>query len=1049
MSVVPLHNHSYYSSFDGMASIDEIIARIQDMGSDAVGLTDHGVISGHLEFGKKCEEANIKPIFGIEAYQARDHRNKVHKLEVINPDKDKSRKSAHDSFHLILLAKNNKGLSNLWKLSTLAYTEGYAHGKPRLDLELLERYREGLIATSACLGSKVSWELAKGSDKAALDLAKIFGDDWYIEIHTYASEQQKEMNLELVSMATKHGWPLVYATDAHYSCENEYEQHDAFNTMTQRTTLDDPERIHHPPSLWIQDEAHIRESLSYLPKSIVDETIDNSVSIASQCDVSLPKPRNRVPVFFPNKGENYGSKFLINLVIEALEKLELSEEDRSIYEERAEKELSVILDAKLVDFFLIEWDITKFANENGIAIGPGRGSVGGSLVAYLLGITDIDPIRYDLIFERFYNKGREKGGMPDIDTDFPANKRHLVKEYVAERWGESHVASLGTTLRLQGKSSLERVGKIFEIDFPYVARIKEVVDSLTDAGLLASWEEIISSSEMEVALNEIEDEVGEGSEKFETILKWIEYSGKFHNRIFAYGIHASGFLVSDEPLDENFPLKVLKGEVSTQFDMHEAAKLGFMKIDFLGLRNLDILEETKSILKSNRGIDWDYRKLHHKSDEEIASMDKVWELFNKKLTVGLFQVEDGRDARHIAKELQCSSIEDLAILVSLNRPGPLRGGMAGAYLEAKKTGKWSSPHEILDEILGPTLGSFVYQEQIIRYMTALGFDLEIADNVRSFMGKKKVDQMKAFYPSYEEKAMEVMSAEKAEEIWESILGFAKYGFNKAHAIAYAIILFWTAYAKAYYPTEYMLACLRMDKDDKNRYIGEAIRMGIEVLPPDVNLSEDQAEIVDGKILMGLSDVKGVNNAKWIIENRPFKGFEDATSKMEDQNKEFLKAKKAGEAQGQSPKQSFAAGKFKALYNAGAFDSLEERVGLSLREKRELEKELLGVILDNDAPQIIEKHRAILEKECDPYDSIDENDEYLVAGAVTSFEKRKTKNGTDMAIVHLEMDGQVLRLAAFGKTYKKCEQNAQECSVVIAEIVKNDRGMNIKDIMRLR
>lgn len=1035
MNPVPLHNHSEYSAFDGMATVDEIIARIKELGSPAVGLTDHGVISGHLEFGKKCFDAGIKPIFGLEAYQARDHRKKVHKLEVINPDKDKARKSANDTFHLILLAKNDQGLRNLWKLSTLAFTEGYAHGKPRMDLELLEQHHEGLIATSACLGSKTVWELAKGSEKAALDLANIFGDDWYIELHTYDTKYQQEMNIELVRVANKHGWPVVYATDAHYACLDDYEHHDAFNTMTQRTTMSDPERIHHPPSLWIQGEQDIRDTFSYLPKSTVDEAISNSVRIAEQCDVSLPQPRNRVPVFFPDKPKSYGPKFLIELIEKEFESRFARTDQEDVYRERLEKELEVILDAKLVDFFLIEWDIMRFSKEEGIPTGPGRGSVGGSLVAYLLGITDIDPIRYDLIFERFYNKGREKGGMPDIDTDFPADQRHLIKEYVAKRWGEDHVASIGTVSRLQGKSAIERVGKILEISQADINTIKAIVDSTTDAGLLADWDDILEVPELQYWMEEYP--------------KLFEYAGKFHNRIFTYGVHASGFLVSDQALDETFPLKVAKDEVSTQFDMHEAAKLGFMKIDFLGLRNLDILEETKKIIKDIHGIEWDYRNLHHKTDDEIASMDKVWNLLDSGLTVGLFQVEDGQAAKSIAKEMKCRSIEDLAILVALNRPGPLRGGMVASFVKARNGAEWHSPHPILDEILDETLGTFIYQEQVIRYMTALGFDLETADEVRSFIGKKKVDKMAEFYPTYLTKAKEFMPEATAEGIWESILDFAKYGFNKAHAVGYGIILFWTACAKAFYPAEYMLACMRVDTDDKKRYIAEAMRMNIQVSGPKINKSSIQADLIEGQILMGLSDVKGVGQAEWVIENRPFKGYEHSLNVMDEQNKIYLKAKKDGEVEGPSPKQRFGAGKFKALYNAGAYDDLEDR-GLSKHEIRELQRELLGVVLDNDGPKILAKHADMIQEECDSFEVVIEPGEtYFIAGAVSSFEKRKTKNNTDMAWVTVENNGQTMRLAAFGSAFTKHQDKMQECSAIIAEIKKTERGQNIQNVIRLR
>lgn len=1018
-----------------MATINEILDRIEKIGSGAVGLTDHGVISGHLEFGKKAMERGIKPVFGIEAYQARDHRLVVHKLQAINPEKDKSRKSAQDTFHLILLAKNDVGFKNIWKLSSLAYLEGYAHGKPRLDLELLEAHKEGIIATSACLGSKTVWDLEKGSYQSALDLATIFGENWFIELHTYESDHQKKVNIELVSMADKYGWPLVYATDAHYACESDAPFHDVFNTMTQNTVMSNDARLKHPPCLWIQDEDDIRANFSYLPKSRVDEAIKNSVAIAEMCDVSIPKPHNRIPCFFPDQDKKYARKFLIKLIEEQFEERYEGTDQEEIYLSRLEKELEVILEADLVDFFLIEWDVMRFAKEQGIVTGPGRGSVGGSLVAYLLGITDIDPIRFNLIFERFYNKGREKGGMPDIDTDFPTSGRAAIKEYMAQKYGENHVSNLGTMLRLHGKSVIDRVGKVLEINYSDIIQIKAIVDETTDAGLMASWEDII---------------------EYEPLQPWVEkypqlfeMAGKFHGRIFTYGIHASGFLVSNEPLNEIFPLKKVKGEISTQFDMHEAAAQGFMKIDFLALKNLDILIETKRIIKEKRGIDWDFQSIHHESDEKLASLKEVWRLFDLGLTVGLFQVEDGQAAKSIAKEMKCRSIEDLSILVALNRPGPLRGGMVGSYLKARVSGEWDSPNEVLDDILAPTLGTFIYQEQVIQYMTALGFDLETADEVRSFIGKKKVDKMEAFYPIYMEKASEVMDSEIADSIWQSILDFAKYGFNKAHSIGYAIILLWTAYAKAYYPAEYLLACLRIDTDDKKRYIAEALRMGIKVMVPQINESMNEADLIDGKILMGFSDVKGINNSDWIIENRPFESYEQALEVHEEMNKQFLALKKEGLVEGPSPKQKFSSARFKALYNVGAFDSLEKRDFLSKKEKRAQEKELLGVILDNDGPLILDKHAKLIEKECDDYDTLDSVGEYIIAGSVSSFEKSKTRNNSDMAWITLDNKGKSIRIAAFGKTLLKNEDSLQECCAILAEVKKTERGLNLIDVLRLR
>lgn len=1027
--VVPLHNHSEFSAFDGMATVDEIIDRIKEMGSDAVGLTDHGVVTGHLAFGRACMDAGIKPIFGMEAYQARDHRTKVHKVQVINPKTPQEKRAHNDAFHLILLAKNDKGLRNLWTLSTLAYTEGFAHGRPRLDLDLLSEYREGLIATSACLGSKVTWGLTdKDTDKYAVELAEVFGDDWFIEIHTYDSEYQQKVNLELIRIADKHGWPLVYATDAHYACADEYEAHDVYNTMTMRTTMSDPNRYHHPPSLWIQDEAHIRKALSYLPKSRVDEAIKNSVDIAESCNVTLPQRRNRVPVFFPDHPKSYSTEFLIDLVEKAYtQKFPDGNEE---YLDRIEKELQVIMEADLVNFFLIEWDFNKWAADNGIITGPGRGSVGGSLVAYLLGITDIDPIKYGLIFERFYNKGREKGGMPDIDTDFPEKERYDVKDYLARKYGESRVANIGSYMRLGSKACIDRVAKTLEINFNDVNEIKAIFDSTTDAGLAADWEDILQLEELEPWI-----------EKYPELFHYI---GKFHGRLYTYGIHASGFIVSDEDLEHLTPMKMdAKGVVSTQFDMRDIESLGLMKFDLLGLKNLSILNEARSIIKEKHGVDWQYWKLHHQDD---LTNEEFWSLLDNGLTVGIFQVEDGNAAKGIAKNMRCRSVLDLAALVALNRPGPLRGGMVDAYLERRNGEPWTFTHEILSDVLDETYGVFVYQEQVIHYMQKIGFDLEEADNVRRIMGKKKPEEMAALKPEYMKRASQFMDRDTAEEIWYTLEDFAKYGFNKSHSVGYGIVTLWTTWTKFAYPAEYMLACMRIDGDDRSRYVAEAVRMGTNVLPPHINKSGEKADLIDGEILYGLADVKGVVKADWVIENRPFESHEQMVEILEEQNKEFLKRKKAGEVDGQSPKQRFGAGKITALFNAGAFDPLHPR-DLSRKEIRELEKEYLGIVLTNDAPRILQKHRDLIDNDCTPLNQLDSEGTYFVAGAVTSYEKRKTRKGNDYATVVIDLDGFSLKCSVFGD--RLYEDTLAECTPVLLSVKKTSRGVNVQDVHKLR
>lgn len=1025
---VPLHQHSHYSVFDGYATIDEILNRVKEIGSDAVALTDHGTVAGHVEFYRKAMERGIKPILGIESYQARDSRLNHHKTDL------KGNRPKNDTSHLIIVAHNQAGLNNLWTISTRAYLEGFYH-KPRVDWDLLEEHKEGLILTSACLGGKVSSAILEEKNPEPIidKYLSIFGDKFYIELHTYDSDNQRSVNAELVSLGQRKGIPFVYATDAHYACGDQYHNHEAFVHMSMRKTASDAER-NHPPSLWILDEEGIRESLKYLPKSVVEESISNTHAIADMCEVELPQKRKRIPTW--GKG---GPDKLVSLVEEGYYN-KVADIDDGKYIARVEKELDAIFEAELSDFFLIEHVVNDYAETSDVLRGPGRGSVGGSLVAYLLGITDIDPIQYGLIFERFYNKGREKGGLPDIDTDFAIEDREKIKQFMRDTFGEDCVTHIGTVMRLHGKSAIERVGKYLEVPIREIEEIKGIVDSTTDAGLMADWDDIVEVGELQGWIAKYPD--------------LFALAGDLHGRIFASSIHASGFVVGDEPLAAICPLRLDKsagrkdGEIATQFDMHEIESLGFMKLDFLALKNLSVLKEAKMLIERNYGTEWNFKKLHHEKDLEQYDF---WSLLDKGLTIGVFQVEDGGIAKKIASKMQCRNIEDLAVLVALNRPGPLRAGYVDMYLERRDGADYEVLDPFIADIVEDTHGVFVYQEQVISLFTKMGFSLEEADDVRRIMGKKKVKEMEEFYPQYMERASQHMSDKTANELWQELLGFSKYAFNKAHSVAYGIITLWTLWTKHNYPAEYLLACIRKEdtRDDVPRFIAEAQRMGIKVNPPDINKSLYETDIIDGEIYLGLKDVKGVSKgAEWVIENRPFESFDQMLEVLEKQNKEFLIRKKEGKVEGPSPKQRLGANKAKALFNAGAFDSMEKRE-ISKRERREFEKELLGIILTNDAPKILDKYKEVIEIECTTnYRELNENGTYIIAGEIKSVRPLKTKKGQDMAFVTIEYGDQTTEFAVFEQHLIAFSDIIQECIPVIASVKSTSRGINLLELEEL-
>lgn len=1020
MQVVPIHNHSEYSVFDGLATVDEIAARIKEIGSEHVGLTDHGVVAGHLAFNKACQRAGLHPLFGMEAYQARTERHVVWRDGLVRNGRPKD-----DAFHLVLLAQDDQGLKNLWKMSSLAHATGFA-SRPRVDWDLLAEYSKGIIATSACLGGMVVWDINHDRTKALEHYLKIFGDRFYVELHTYATDYQKQMNLELVRLAKKFGIPMVYATDAHYSCKDEWNDHEHYIAIAQHKEVDDPDRHSHPQSLWIADEDGIRAALDYLPTSVVDEAISNSLVIAESCTAEIPTPRPHVPKFdVPEDKSN--KQFLIQLVQEGARRLNLF--DKEEYVERAQKELEVIFSFPvLIDYFLIQWDITQYAREQGYLVGPGRGSVGGSLVAYLLSITDIDPLRYGLIFERFYNAGRAQGGLPDIDTDFPTSCRDDIKRYVAEKYGATNVGAIGTTMRLHGKSAIDRVNWVYHLPNSDITVIKNLIDSQVKAGLQPKWEKILELDEMQPYI--------------ESYPEFFRHVTKFYGRVYAVGVHASGYIISDVDLYENFPVKwnAKKEELSTQFDMHEAEEMGFMKNDFLGLRNLDTLMELKRLVKLHHGIDWEVDKLHHISDNEMREK-KFWEFFERGRTVGIFQVEDGKGAQKMAQAIRPRTLEELALLVALNRPGP----DSETYIARKNGAPWDFIDPILEDVLDETFGVFIFQEQIIRTMTKIGFTEGEADDIRRIMGKKKTDDMKAAYPKYMEKALDHMSEDSAQEIWDAVSRFAEYGFNKSHAVGYAAIGVWTGIGKEDFPDLSMLACIRTDPNPDARplYIAESRLMGVEVLPPDINKSKFETDLIDGTIYYGLKDVKGVSRgAQWIVDNRPFDSYDDLIEKLEAANKDFLARKKAGETEHaeRSPKQLLGINKVNALRDAGAFDALEPR-DITMRERRAFELALLGCVITNSAPKVVDKWRSKLE-DVDDFDDIDEEGEYAVLGYISKIEEKNTARGDKMMWLTLENGPDTLRVAAFSNVIARYSHVLHEYMPVLVELKKTPRGLNL-------
>lgn len=787
----------------------------------ACAITDHGLVAGHRSFAKAMQAKDLKWIAGMEAYQAATSRKvKPEAIQYVDRDGKTKTKVPRDAAHLILLAKNAEGLRNLNILSDEANRTGFYYA-PRVDWELLEKYNEGIIATSACLSGLVSKGIAADSTEYLDRYLGIFGDRFFIEIHTYSAEKQRTINFELVSLAKSYGIPLVYASDAHFCKESDYLLHEMILNMQMKTDYHSPKNLtvdgdvdedythdgdshcYHPKSLFILSEDEVRESLSYLPGAAVDEAIKNSDLIAGQCDVSLPETRLHMPVFrvpdhvdveFPEDNQlallEIAERGLVERYGDPLPE-EVSERFEREYEALTGVDLGN--GATLGDYFLINWDWIKWAHEQGILTGPGRGSSGGSIIAYALGITHIDPIKYDLQFERFWNPGREKG-FPDIDTDIEQGRRGEVKhDYLIPTYGADKVLSIGTHITHQPKSAIESVAKTYfgrermkaEGLYDVVDKIKSIIDTQVDAGKQPSWETLWELAGDNLAyFRELSDE-------WDLVFQLAE---EITGRISHYGIHASAVVISDVPLPEILPCRSAtppKGsserQLVTQVEMDEVEKdCGFLKLDLLGLRNLDTLALTAK-LAGMKDFNW-------WTDIDYDALD--YSLLTEGRTLGLFQVEEGKAAKGIAKDIGASSLMDLAAIVALNRPGPLRSGAVDRYLARKRGDEATSyPHPILEDILQHTFGEMIYQEDVLAFFRKIGYSWEEADNIRWMMGKKKTKEMQAEYPRYLGRAKVHMSEDDAEYVWSQMEDFSKYGFNLPHSLGYGMILAATIYAK--------------------------------------------------------------------------------------------------------------------------------------------------------------------------------------------------------------------------------------------------------------
>jgi len=1053
MKFTHLHVHSHYSLLDGLPKIDELLDYVKELGMDSVAITDHGVMYGAVEFYKKAKAKKIKPIIGCEVYTA------FEKMTDKRPNIDAPRN------HLILLAKNQQGYKNLVKLVTIAHLEGYYY-KPRIDDEILEKYAEGLIALSACIQGKIPKLLLANRMDEAEALAKkyesIFGKgNFYLELQHHANiPDQEKANKKLAELSKKTDIPLVCTNDIHYLKKDDAEAQDVLMLINTGADINDPERLS-----MTQDDFSMK-SPQQMAEEFKDfpEALENTQKIAEACNVEIELGKTKLPVF-PLPAGKTAEQFLEELCQQGLKTRYGETPDQKVIE-RLKYELSVIEKTGFAGYFLIVQDFVNWAKQNRIIVGPGRGSAGGSIVAYLTNITNVDPLKHNLLFERFLNP--ERISMPDIDLDFADRRRDEVIKYVAEKYGHDHVAQIITFGTMAARAVVRDVGRALQYTYSYCDQLAKMIP-------------------MGMDLDEVLEKVDEFKEKYQTdemAKRLIDLGKKLEGVARHASTHACGVVISAEPLTESVPLQrsTREGEegIITQYEMHGIEDLGLLKMDFLGLKNLTIIEDTLAriyVLHNNLKIDLD----------NIPYDDpKTYKLLQDALTTSVFQLESDGMKRYL-KELHPTTFEDITAMVALYRPGPMQ--FIPDYIERKhmqalpagRQEKIEYLHPKLEPILNETQGICIYQEQLMKIAQEVcGFTLGEADVLRKAVGKKIKDLLDAQEHKFIDGAIKNGASKKvAQELWQWILPFAAYGFNKSHSAAYATIAYQTAYLKAHFPVEFMASVLTSERADVERIaflIDECKKMDVEVLPPNINESLKNFTVVEGKnqIRFGLLAIKnvGVNIIEAVTEERKangaFKSIGDFIHrvKSKDLNKKSMEALiKAGAFDQFAERNQLLQNLEKMLEIArennknkntnqmGLFANTNVEINHDIKlepspaatnfEKLGWEKELLGLYVSshplNDFKKLFEARTTAISK----IDGAFVNKKIIVGGLISSVKKIITKKGQPMLFMKLEDLTGKIEVVIFPNLLERNPVALQENKIVFVAGRVDDRNGEIK------
>jgi len=1050
MSFTHLHLHTGYSLLDGSSKIPELVRRVKELGMDACAITDHGVMYGVIEFYKACKAEGIKPIIGCEVYVAPGSRFEKGK-----------EKSAERYNHLILLAENDTGHKNLMKLVSRGFTEGFYY-KPRVDYELLNEYHEGIIASSACLAGIVPTKLRngdyEGAKAEAMRLKDIFGENnFFLELQDHGLSEQKFVNQGLMRISSETGIPLVATNDCHYLYKEDAEAHDVLICIqTQKNVYDEDRMKYEGGQFYVKSPEEMEEVFHYIP-----EAIHNTEEIARRCNVEIEFGKYHLPQYPVPEG--YTSLSYLNKLCEDGFKKRYEGVDadtEASLRERLKYETDTIANMGFVDYFLIVWDYINFAKENHIAVGPGRGSAAGSIVAYCLGITGVDPIRYNLLFERFLNP--ERVTMPDIDVDFCVLRRQEVIDYVTEKYGREKVVQIVTFGTMAAKMVIRDVGRALDLPYSFCDKVAKMIPN-----------ELKMNIEKALLIN---PDLKRLYDEDEEAKKLIDLSRRLEGLPRHTSIHAAGVVISKREVDRYVPVSTSSdGAVTTQYTMETIEQLGLLKMDFLGLRNLTVIEKAVELVNRNR-------KKEGRDELDIEKIDmedeNIYLMISEGRTEGVFQLESP-GMTSFMKKLRPDNIEDIIAGISLYRPGPME--FIDDYINGKRNAATIEYDcEELVPILKSTYGCIVYQEQVMQIVRDLaGYSYGQSDLLRRAMSKKKDSVMKEerknFVYGDESKGIpgcvaNGVSEQVANKIYDKMIDFAKYAFNRSHAAAYAFITYQTAYLKYYYPKEYMAALLTsvMSNTGKvSEYILSGKEMGIAILPPDVNEGEGNFTAASGGIRYGMSAIKGLgeNVTDAIVRDReergPYKSLTDLIERLAGSiNKKGLEALiKSGALDGLSgsrrekmavyeqvldsishEKHSKMAGQL-SLFDIAPKDDLSalevkmpELGEFDVETKLAFEKEMLGVYLSGHP---LESYQDMLKSVCNAssldfaYDeeegmvNVAPGKDYILGGIASVVNIKLTRNNQRMAFITLEDLVGSVEVIVFPRDFEKYRDLIEE------------------------